>query len=493
MSMVWRIARKEWTEWRRDGRLVLLLGCLLALLVASVAGGVLAASRVATLKAAMAATDHENFVAIEGQNPHAASHLGRVVYTPAPPLTFLDRGLLDSLGVGLRAIAHRFDGFEHAPDADRTGLAKLGNISAAGVVQALAPLVLILLLFAAFAGEREAGTLQQVAAGGAAPLRLLAGKALAGAGVVLALLTVIAAGGLVAILSTPSVSRTTQIARLAALLTAYGTYLFVWIALTLAVSARIRRSSTALAILVAAWIGAVGMAPKIMAAAAATVHPLPMLTDVRGSITRAFTENRELASTTRRQRLLRESLARYNVTRVQDLPFYFEGLVLEAREDIDAALIGQAWLPVWDVYERQAKFMTRGSAISPLLALQSLSMSLTETDVWHLRRFFDGFLDYRHQFVSALNHDLTANARFEGVPIPERFGRYADAAIVGDEWATYTPTRETWERMPSFSYAPPAAVEALQSQATALLGLGITLLITGGAAFIAVRRVEVRP
>ena len=82
------------------------------------------------------------------------------------------------MGVAVWLEAHKQNDFRYRPAQDATAVARFGELSAAAVLQLLVPLLIILLGFSAFAGERDLGTLRQLLSLGVRPRDLAAGKAL---------------------------------------------------------------------------------------------------------------------------------------------------------------------------------------------------------------------------------------------------------------------------------------------------------------------------
>ena len=114
----------------------------------------------------------------------------------------------------------------------------LARLTAAATLQFLVPVLIILLAFTKFAGEREDGTLRQLAATGVSARVLAAGKAL-GVSAALAMVLVPAAlvGATALVLASGPAAISQSLLRIVVLAAVYGLYFSVWIALALAVSA----------------------------------------------------------------------------------------------------------------------------------------------------------------------------------------------------------------------------------------------------------------
>ena len=160
---VWTIARKELRESLRDGRFRVLAVGVLALLVAGLAAGWLDTREARQTIESARAADHATWLGQGARNPHSAAHFGHYAFKPRPVLSALDRGVDAYLGTAVWLEAHWQDPFALRPAEDRTALQRFGELSAAFTLQVLAPLLVIFLGFAGFAGERERGTLRQLA------------------------------------------------------------------------------------------------------------------------------------------------------------------------------------------------------------------------------------------------------------------------------------------------------------------------------------------
>jgi ABC-2 type transport system permease protein len=97
----------------------------------------------------------------EKKNPHSAAHDGVYAFKPKSPLAIVDTGIDPYMGVAVWLEAHKQNEFKYRPAQDRTAVQRFGEMTAAEVLQVLAPLFIVLMTFAAFAGEREQGTLRQ--------------------------------------------------------------------------------------------------------------------------------------------------------------------------------------------------------------------------------------------------------------------------------------------------------------------------------------------
>jgi hypothetical protein len=92
----WRVIRaaaaKEWTELRRDSRLVALFALVLLLLAGALAFGAAQHSRLDRERDAAAAADRALWVSQGAKNPHEAAHFGQFAFKPQSLLALAGTG-----------------------------------------------------------------------------------------------------------------------------------------------------------------------------------------------------------------------------------------------------------------------------------------------------------------------------------------------------------------------------------------------------------------
>lgn len=484
MSVVWRIARKEWREWSRDGRLSVLLACVVLLLAAGTVGGITSVRETARLRAELSAIDRDLLLDITATNEHGAAHFGRYLFMPVKALSFLDRGVLDGFGQFMHAEAHFQQGLQYPARASRTTFGRFGSLSPDAVLRDLVPLLILLLMAGSLAGEREAGTDRQLFAAGVSRRQLLVGKASAGAVVISGVLSTIAIGGIAAIAVVPDTQPVDELIRLSGLISIYATYYAWWLLVALAVSSIAPRTGVALAIGVAMWIGTAQVLPRIAAEVASERHPQPTWSELQAAIRK---DGRAVALTIR-EPLKRKLLAEYDVARVEDLPFYFEGVVREQQEEIEARAIRSHWRGVWDRYAAQESALRSAAGWAPTVLVSQIAAALAGTDVLQMRHFFDAAEQYRLTFVQTLNREMAANMRIAGGSLVAEKQSGAD---IGEEWFTHQIERHTLERIPDFAYEPLQVGAALGARRNQIAAAGVWLVVAAIGAMWASNRRDV--
>jgi ABC-2 type transport system permease protein len=467
--MIGRIARKEFTDLLRDGRFrfsALMVGALL--LVSLGAGWTQVRAARAQLEAAQAtARDHWDS---QGQkNPHSAAHYGIYAFKPRLPLSFVDQGVDPWTGTSVWLEAHRQNDFLMRPAQDATAAQRFGTLTAAGVLQHLIPLLIILLAFGALAGEREQGTLRQVLASGVGRRQLVAGKALGVAGA-LALLVVPAALLGSAALVMGSSAADALAGRTVVLGLVYIAYFGAFVGLSLAVSAFVPSSRAALVTLLSVWVVNGLVAPRAAVDLSGWLHPAPTAFEFSRTIEQQMSTGVDGITPPDRQAITQQILDEYGVESVDELPVNLSGITLQASEEFGNQIYDRNYTALWDTFERQSRVHESLAVVAPLLAVRALSMGLAGTDVEQHRHFATAAETYRREIMRAMNGDLAQNSR------------------TGE---TYLADDDLWESVPPLDYEAPDLAWVLGNRTLSLVILGLWLVGAIVAAVTGARRAEV--
>ncbi len=454
--MLTTIVRKEFTETMRDGRVRTAAIALLLLL----GGSLLYGARQTRLLAAERDTARQltraHWVTQPPKGPHSAAHYGIYAFKPRATLATLDDGVDPYVGVTTWLEAHKQNEFQFRPAQDATSAQRFGALTAATTLQLLVPLLIVLLGFSAFAGEREQGTLRQVLSLGVKPTTLGTGKALgiaAGLGVVLVPATVL---GVVAM--TGLDRTTTDMSRVALLIVCYLAYYIAWLGLTLTISAFAKTGRVALAGSLGVWMLVSVLAPRFMTDVVRTMHPTPsaavfaaaMKRDMDGGI------DGHGGADEREKQFEQAVLQKYNVDLLSQLPVSFAGLSLEEGERHGNEVYDTHFAALWATFAKQERVRELAAVFSPVLAMRSLSMALAGTDVAQHLHFQQASEAYRRTLMSAMNGEITTKAKGKD------FEYKADGAL----WSSVAP----------FTYEAPSVSWVVQRHVPALLLLGVWAL-----------------
>lgn len=468
--MIGRIARKEFTEMTRDGRFRAAAAVVAILLAASLAMGWKRHRDVDAERRAAALATRRQWLEQGTKNPHSAAHYGTYAFKPKTPLSMVDPGVDAYTGVAVWLEAHKQNEFRYRPAQDATAVVRFGELSAAATLQWLVPLLIVLLAFPAFAGERDLGTLRQLLSLGVRPRDLAAGKA-AGVAAALGLLLVPAtAAGVVALaLATGVGPLTAEVPRMAAMGLGYLLYYGAFTGIAIAVSAWAGSARTALLVLLAFWIANALIVPRVAVDVAKRLHPTPSALAFRQVVDRELKKGinahdpNDPGLMALKARVMRE----HGVDRMEDLKIDLAGVTLQASEDHGNRVFDEQYGALWDAFARQDDVQRAAAIASPLMAVRSLSMATAGTEPDQHRDFAAAAEVYRRGMIRVMNEDIAEH------------GRGPDAEyLAGDD---------VWSKVPDFSYERPSFAGVARRRwpdLAALAGwcLGAALLATAAVA-----------
>jgi ABC-2 type transport system permease protein len=471
--MMTRIARKELTEMLRDGRFRWVSVVVLGLLTAAFFMGFRHQSEVSEQHELARRGTRDHWLGQGEKNPHSAAHYGIYAFKPAMALSAIDPGVDPYVGVAAWLEAHRRNQFEFRPAQDATAVQRFGELTAATVLQLLIPLLIIVLAFSAFAGERESGTLRQLMSLGVQPAELAIGKALGiGAALSMVLVPAAAIGVLAMVMATENRIVAADVPRLSLMILAYVLYFAVFASIALAVSAKAPSSRLALVGLLGFWIWNGLVAPRAATDIARSVHPTPSAFEFTNGIQNALDNGLDGHDPydDRHKAYEREVLARYGVEKIEDLPVNFAGLSLQKGEEWGNEVFDHFYGDLHATFHQQSRVRELASMAAPLLAVQSLSMGLAGTDFAQHRDFADAAEDYRRMLVETMNLDMAENA--------------------GKLDYTYMAGPELWESVPDFSYEAPSVAWVLSNHGTSAVVLVLWVSAATIAAYWAAGRMR---
>ncbi|MCG8468936.1 MAG: DUF3526 domain-containing protein [Gemmatimonadetes bacterium] len=454
----------------RDGRFrwaALLVG---ALLLVALGAGWMHVQEARAQHETARATAREHWDSQGEKNPHSAAHYGIYAFKPRLPLSFVDQGVDPYTGTSVWLEAHRQNDFVLRAAQDASAVQRFASITAAGVLQQLIPLLIILLSFGALAFEREQGTLRQILALGVPRKHLAWGKALGTAGALALLLVPAAALGAAAVVGAGGGASGATLGRAAILTLAYFGYFSVWVALSLAVSAKASSARTALVVLLAVWSVNGLVAPRVAVDLSKSLYPTPSAFEFAHTVEREMANGVDDIRPPDREAITARLLEEHGVERVDDLPVNPSGITLQESEEFGNRIYDRNYEALWDAFERQSRVHDALAVLAPGLAVRALSMGLAGTDVEQHRHFASAAEDYRRDLMRAMNMDLALNSR------------------AGE---TYLADDELWESQPPFDYEAPSLAWVLGNRRLSALVLLFWVVGAAAAAAFGVRRMEV--
>jgi ABC-2 type transport system permease protein len=458
MSPVLLVARDELRLMRRNRVAVIALILLALLALTAVVTAAAHQRQTAELRARHQAEAQQAFEAQPDRHPHRVVHYGHFIFRPLGSLAAFDPGV-DAFTVSSMFLeGHRQNTANFGDVRQSSLLVRFGALTPAFVLQVIAPLLLVFLGHAAVARERERGTLQPLLLQGATRTQIAAGKLAALGAIALAAAAPALLGlGLIAL------QPDAQALPLVVLVIGYVAYLALWAVLVVLASTLARRGRDALLALLALWAVMAILLPRAAPDVARAAFPLATRLETTVAIQRdlrALGDSHDPDDPHFAQ-FRQQVLDKYGVTRIEDLPVNYKGLLALEGERLTSGLFDHYAGEDFAVQARQNALVDAVGLASPTIALAGLSMAAAGTDLAGHRRFLDQAEAYRYALVQELNR-LQADA----VDYADDTAEDANA----DRRKRITSTH--WRKLPEFEYRPAGGSELAGA---ALPGLGVIL------------------
>jgi len=475
--MIKDIARKEFICLIRDGRFKWAIVIMLLLLMTSFLTGYQRYQSLHSIQETAQARDSEQWLTQDKKNPHTAAHFGNYAYKPQGTLAFFDNGIGNYAGSVIWLEAHKTNFAQNRPAQDNGAVSRFGDLTPAMTIQVLLPLLIVLMGFSAFAGERESGTLRQVMSLGVSSRTLLLGKLLGtSAAVGLVALPAILIGVGVLTFGLPGDNAQAG-QRGLLLLLFYLLYALAFLFLTLGVSAVARTAKGALIALIGFWAMATFILPKAAADISKMVTPTPTYSEFYHLARQTSLEGMKGAKgllalpqgrhiETARRQLLKQ----YKVASVRDLPIYWVAYSMQIIEDRDYAIYQKFLGQLRETFFRQQAIQDRFGLLSPLIPLRSLSMATSGTGLVDQERFNQTVQDFRIGMIRQMNNELIENTTMK------------DPLYIAGE--------EVFGKVKPYRYNPPTLSESFEGQRMNLVLLAAWCALMAAFAFAAVRRLR---
>jgi ABC-2 type transport system permease protein len=197
------------------------------------------------------------------------------------------------------------------------------------------------------------------------------------------------------------------------LLAVYAGYFFLFTLLTVFVSALTISGGNALLTLLTAWIIGCIIIPKAAANMGSNRYPLPAQYTFREAIQRDIMQglNGHNTKDERAHKLEKELLQQYQVKSVSELPFNFEGYIMQAGEEYSSMVYDKHFQQLQHTLMQQDRFCRRAGILDPYLAVQGISMALAGTDLYTHIDFQQKTEVYRRRFVQKMNEDMMHHSK----------------------------------------------------------------------------------
>ncbi|MBC8165730.1 MAG: DUF3526 domain-containing protein [Bryobacteraceae bacterium] len=460
LTMLWRVAKKEALSLVRDGRFRFASAVLGILLIVTSVAGYREYQERATRQEAFAARERARWLSQGVTSPHSAAHHGVYAFKSQSPLAVIDQGVDRWAGSVVLLEAHSQNFLRFRPAEDGAAVRRFGELSVAAILEVAVPLLIVLLAYDCFAGERESGTMRLLLSVGVRRRILLAGKALGVALPLTAVLFPAAGRGTVALLWLRPAGTTPNLERIGLIAGGYLLYFCLVLGAVLTISLAARSTRLALVVSLCFWFWNSVASSQVVTDVARWISPTPPSLDVAASVTEHIASRPTLWD--RRREVNDRFKRKYGVSSILDLPVNPGGIMQLEQEEDDTRATSESVGTVYRAQTRQTSLSRWGGLVAPLLALQPVTMGLAGTDLYHHHHFASAAEQYRRNLVGMLNrasaYDPSVSRR-ELHPMAE-----ATVSIAGPD---------LWAKAPSFSYDVPSIAEVLRYNILTLVLLAV--------------------
>ncbi|RJE72567.1 DUF3526 domain-containing protein [Reichenbachiella sp. MSK19-1] len=474
MNQLIFIAKKEIKIAIRE-RLVISLGAIIILLLGvALYGGYISYRQQQQIITQTQTEKRQEWLNQGDKHPHIAAHYGTFVFKPKTILSLFDFGLDAYTGTSVYLEAHHQHEFMFRPAQDHSSMIRFGELSAALVLQVLVPLLIIFLAFASFTRERESGTLKLLMSQGTSFNTLTWGKILAYAVMLVVILLPFLLGLVLLSVSHMSYDVIPDIiVRVAMLVLIYGLYLCFFIAFSVWVSLRSGSGRNALLTLLTCWIFFAILLPKTVANLSESFYTLPSMREFKAQIdeTKRNGLDGKTPRSVRMANLKKEYLEKYGVDSVQQLPFNFEGVSMQAGEEFGDQVYDYHLNNLREIFHKQNQLGSIASLFNPYLAVQHLSMALSGTDTHTFIHFEEEVERYRRELVRKMNQDMAENSKY-------------------GEFYGYKAGSDLWGEIEDFSYQAPTTWQLLSYYKLELISLMLWMALTMVLLHVANRKMK---
>lgn len=413
---------------------------------------------IAELRARHQAAAERAFDAQPDRHPHRVVHYGHFIFRPLGPMASFDPGVDAFTGNSMFLEGHRQNTANFGDVRQSSLLIRFGQLTPAFVLQMVAPLLLIFLGYGAVARERERGTLRLLMLQGVSRGQLVRGKLIA-LGLVAVLAGLPAMIGFVLLAGQPGAPALP----IAVVALGYAAYLSLWVVGIVLASARFPRGRDALVALLAVWAVVAVLLPRVAPDVASAAVPLRDRLQTEVAIARdlRLVGDSHNPDDPHFAAFKQSVLDRHGVTRVEDLPVNYKGLLGMEGERLTSQLFDRYAGESHEAQAAQNRLVRAAGLASPTIALRSLSMAAAGTDFEGHRRFLKQAEAYRYALVQRLNR-----LQAEGVSYED------DTATDADADRRKRVAASHWKQMPDFVHHAP---DGARLAAGALPGLAIVL------------------
>ena len=346
----------------------------------------------------------EQWDTMDPTNPHRAAHFGSYAFKSPNVLNSLDEGINAVTGNVLRLEGHKQNDVMFSEVSQSLLISKFGKLKPSLLFQFILPLLLIFLSFNSYIKERESGRLKLLLVQGISLKKIVFSKMISiwFIGLILLFSTFL----LQLIVNIDQLSLDTII-RLILLFSFYGIYYLVLINLTILFSLIFKNATASLSFTIIIWFIWTIFFPKIIGNMVEEISPLPTRVEFQKGmeIDRSKGIDGHNPTSIRKEALEKEVLAKYKVSDISDLPVNFTGILMQADEEYGNTVWDKHFGSLYEQLHSQKINYQLSGFINPFASIQSLSMGMAGTDMFHHLNFLKQAETYRRFLIKKLNDE----------------------------------------------------------------------------------------
>lgn len=403
------IANKEYLTLLRDKRFRLMGGLIGVLLLVALMGGFVSFRSLKNERAIAQNEARETWLNQGEKNPHSAAHYGSFAFRPKSELSFFDFGVDSFVGTNVYLEGHRQNDPKFSAAQDSSSLIRFGEMTVAFVLQLLVPLVIIFLCFNSISKEKEDNTLKLMLSQGVSMSQIAWGKILGySKALTWILVPALVSSFLLVVIGTEGSFSLDTLTRFLLVLLGYGLYFFLFMSLSVIISAKAGSSRNALVSLLSIWIFTCIILPKATANIGASLFKAPSNFEFREAIKKDEENGIDghNPSDKRFEALKQQVLAQYKVDSVEKLPVNFDAIAMQEGEKYTSMVYNSHFEKLEKIYQNQNSVSAYAALINPFIAVKNLSMSLAGSDYKTALSFQKQAESYRFEMVEILNNHM---------------------------------------------------------------------------------------
>ena len=191
----------------------------------------------------------------------------------------------------------------------------------------------------------------------------------------------------------------------------------------------------AIAILLLFWIFCTIILPRISANLAENFYPLTSNYEFKKSVKQSIENGLDGhdSKSERAKKIEKELLAKYKVDSVQQLPFNFEGYIMQQSEEYSSKAYDLHFKKIFNTLKKQKEFQLWAGVLSPFVSIRNLSMTICNAGLESEIDFQLQAENYRRSFVQKMNNDMKNNSKYDSFDSyrvkKETYNKVADLEI----------------------------------------------------------------